>query len=206
MGKVKNIIKEYRISLIVGAVLISAFCFISSLGVSNNIPSNDIPRKVEKTEPYSLICDGKDITTNCTGSDGKKYTKYINHDYAPAVTKEVNHPATQEKSHIVHHEAQYENRRVKDCIRTNIGYKSGTCALSRCRDGAYSGSAGRGTCSHHGGVGLTGGPWYEYHIETVLVTPAWDEKVIDEPAKPAWTETVIVTPEREAYTEKVLAE
>ena len=152
------------------------------------------------------ICDGKTVTTECIGPDEQRYSVYKYHDEVTAVTKEVYHPATPEKSHNVYHEPVYGTRTVKgDCIRTNISNKRGSCALSQCRDGSYSGSTGRGTCSHHGGVAKSGGPWYNYTTETYVITPGWTEKVIDEPAKAAWTETVVVTPKQEAFLETKLA-
>ncbi len=175
-------------------------------------------------------CDGIEITTHCTGDDGERYNKYIFHEaLAEDRTIVVHHDAVAEKSHIVHHPAtpakthtvyhpdEIGVRVIRRCIRTTISYKNGTCARSQCRDGEYSGSSGRGTCSYHGGVLRSGGPWYEYitetyvkkkaWIETVVDVPAkkaWDEKVIDIQAKAAWDETVILEKAHAAYYEKEL--
>ena len=158
-------------------------------------------------QPWQQVCDGIAITSNCTAEDGSRYAKYVYHGAEPEVTKEIHHPAEPAKTHTLHHEAVYSTRTVPNgCIKTTISYKSGSCALSQCRDGEYSGSAGRGTCSHHGGVLRTGGPWYTYREEVYLVRPAWDETIVDVPAKDAWTETIIVSPAKEAYIEKVLAD
>lgn len=148
------------------------------------------------------ICDGKTITENCQDENGTKYSKYVYHEAVKEVTKVINHPAEPAKTHVIHHDAVYGTKQVQDCVRTNINYKSSTCAQSRCRDGSYSGSSGRGTCSYHGGVAARG-PWYYYRTEQYLITQAWDETAVDEPAKPAWTETVVVTPAKPAYYEKV---
>ena len=121
-------------------------------------------------------CDGTKVTKNCT-KDGQKYSKYVNHAAEP------------EKKHTVYHPPEYGTRIVRDCKRTTIGYKNGTCALSRCRDGEYSGSTGRGTCSYHGGVAERG-PWYEEREEQYLIKDGWTETIIDVPAKKAWTEKV----------------
>lgn len=155
---------------------------------------------------WQRTCDGTTITEKCHDEDGNKYSKYILHEAEPEVTKTIDHPAEPAKTHVVHHPAVYGTRTVAECIKTNISYKNGTCALSQCRDGSYSGSTGRGTCSYHGGVARSGGPWFVYTEEQYLVSAAWDETVIDVPAKEAWTETIIVTPAKEAWTEKVLAE
>ena len=156
---------------------------------------------------WNRTCDGVEITETCKDESGKRYKKYVFHEAEPEKTKEVFHEAEPEKTHIVHHDAVYGTRQVAvDCIRTNIKYKNGTCALSRCRDGMYSGSAGWGACNYHGGVAQSGGPWYTYREERYVITPAWDETIVDVPAKDAWTETVIVSPAKEAWTERVLAE
>lgn len=153
------------------------------------------------------ICDGKNITAHCVDEEGNKYSKYVFHEAEPEKTEEVYHAATAAKTHTVYHPAEYGTRTVRgECIKTSISYKNGTCALSQCRDGSYSGSTGRGTCSHHGGVARSGGPWYTTRTETYMIKAAWNETVVDVPAKEAWTETVVVSPAKEAWTEKVLAE
>jgi len=159
-------------------------------------------------QKWNRPCDGVTITETCTAvEDGLRYEKYLYHEAEPEVTDEILHPAQPAKTHTEHHDAVYGIRNVnKGCVKTTISYKSGSCALSQCRDGEYSGSAGRGTCSHHGGVLRTGGPWYTYREEAYLVNPAWDETIVDVPAKDAWTETIIVSPAKEAYIEKVLAD
>ena len=158
-------------------------------------------------------CDGITITETCQDEDGNRCSKYIFHEavpeitedvYHPAepeVTREVHHPAEPAKTHIEHHDAVYGKRQVSNCIMTTIDYKSGTCARSRCCDGEYSGSSGKGTCSHHGGVCRSGGPWYTYSMQEYLIKPAWDETVVDVPAKEAWTEVVVVSPAKDAWTE-----
>ena len=156
-------------------------------------------------EKWQRICDGILVTEQCSDKEGNRYVKYIQHAAEPEVTKEVTHPATPAKTHTVTHPAEYGTRQVAVCIKTSIGYKSGTCALSRCRDGEYSGSSGRGTCSYHGGVWYGGGPWYEYVEERYLIREAWAETVVDEPAKDSWTETVVVKVAKDAWTEKKLA-
>lgn len=154
---------------------------------------------------WSRQCDGVEITSHCS-VDSTRYSKYLFHDEQKEVKDTINHPKEPAKTHVVHHPATYGTRKViSGCIRTNITYKGGTCALSRCRDGKYSGSTGWGTCNYHGGVWYGGGPWYTYREETYVVKPAWDETVVDVPAKEAWTETIIVVPHRDPYYERVEA-
>lgn len=148
------------------------------------------------------ICDGKTVIADCRDAEGKRYSKYVEHAAVPETTKEVPHAAVPAKTHIVHHDTEYGVRYTQVCIKTSIDYKSGSCALSQCRDGSYSGSTGRGTCSHHGGVARSGGPWYETVEERYVVRPAWDETVVDVPEVPAWVEIVVV-PGKEAWVEKV---
>ena len=167
-----------------------------STGISNTIENNK----------WERICDGTSIVDTCQDEEGNRYSKYIYHEAVSEQTKEVYHPAEPAKTHVVHHPAEYGARLVPVCIKTDISYKNGSCALSQCRDGSYSGSTGRGTCSYHGGVARSGGPWYEYVEEQYLISEAWDETVIDVPAKDAWTETVIVTPAKDAWIEKELAD
>ncbi len=170
------------------------------------VTSASIGGIVFNEQQWNRTCDGIDVTTNCTAEDGVRYSKYLFHEAEKEVTKVVNHPATPAKTHVVHHPATYGTRKVvTGCIRTNISYKSGTCALSRCRDGKYSGSTGWGTCNYHGGVWYGGGPWYTYRTESYVVKAAWDETVVDVPAKAAWNETVVVSPAKEAYYEKIVA-
>ena len=152
------------------------------------------------------VCDGVKVTANCVDEDGNKYSKYVFHEAEKEQTKEVYHAATAAKTHTVYHPAEYGTETYRECVKTTINYKNGSCALSQCRDGEYSGSTGRGTCSYHGGVARSGGPWYVYKTRQVLVKKAWTETVIDTPAKEAWTETVVISPAKEAWTEKVLAE
>ena len=158
---------------------------------------------IQYEQQWQRVCDGKDISEYCTGEDGIRYSKYLYHEVVKEVTKEVEVPAVPAKTHVVHHAAVYGTKKVvKDCIRTNISYKGGTCALSRCRDGKYSGSTGWGTCNYHGGVWYGGGPWYTYDEVTYVVKPAWDETVVDVPAVPAHKEIIVVTPAQPAYYEK----
>ena len=160
---------------------------------------------VKDAQQWSRLCDGKEVTINCTGDDGVKYTKYVFHEAVAEVTDTIHHAATPAVTHTVYHAAVYGKRKVATgCIKTNISYKNGTCALSRCRDGMYSGSRGWGTCNYHGGVWYGGGPWYNYREESYVVTPAWNETVVDVPAKAAWDEVVVVSPAVEAYYEKVV--
>lgn len=155
---------------------------------------------------WERACDGVEITSKCTADEGIRYSKYIFHEAEPEKTEIKEHPAEPAVTHIVHHPAVYGTRKVPTgCIKTNISYKNGTCALSRCRDGMYSGSTGWGTCNYHGGVWYGGGPWYNYREESYVVTAAWDETVVDVPAKEAWTETIVISPAKEAYFEKVAA-
>lgn len=154
-------------------------------------------------QAWNRICDGIDISSKCTADDGIRYSLYLFHPSEPEVKETIEHPAKPAVTHTVYHPAVYGTRKVRTgCIRTNISYKNGTCALSRCRDGMYSGSTGWGTCNYHGGVWYTGGPWYTYREESYIVTAAWNETVVDVPAKPAWTEIVVVSPARESYYEK----
>lgn len=187
-NKVKSLSLNTKLFLFAG-VIFATLASISSLAFAANNSSTP-------------LCDGKKVTANCQTEDGTQYSKYIYHKAVKEVTKTINHPAEPAKTHVVHHDAIYGMRQVLDCIRTNISYKSGSCAQSRCWDGSYSGSSGRGTCSYHGGVAARG-PWYYYRTEQYLITQAWDETVVDEPAKIAWTETVVVTPAKPAYYEKV---
>lgn len=150
-----------------------------------------------------LICDGTTVTANCKDQDGKEYSKYIFHEAQDKKTHIEHHEATPEVYHIVHHEPEYGTREVQDCVRTNISYKNGTCAQSKCADGSYSGSSGRGTCSYHGGV-VARGPWYTTRTESYVIRGAWDEKIVDKPAKEAYDEEVVDSPAKEAYWEKEL--
>ena len=152
------------------------------------------------------ICDGVKITENCEDEDGVKYTKYVYHEAVEEETEEVEHPAEPAKTHTVTHDAVYGTRETNgECVKATMGKYKGQCAKSLCADGAYSGATGSGSCSHHGGVVATG-PWYTTKTETYVVTPAYTETVIDEPAKDAWTETVTVTPAQDEWWEKVEAE
>ena len=160
-----------------------------------------VAKSIDDAE-WKRTCDGITITGKCQDDSGSRYSKYIFHEVEPEVTKTVNHPAEPAKTHTVHHPAEYGTHSVPVCIKTTIGYKNGTCALSRCRDGEYSGSTGRGTCSYHGGVWYGGGPWYKYVEEQYLISAAWDEIIVDVPAKDAWTETIIVTPARDAWIKR----
>ncbi len=158
-------------------------------------------------QKWSRTCDGISVIESCTADDGLRYTKYLYHDAEDAVTEDIVHPAEPAKTHTVHHDAIYGTRIVsKGCIRTTISYKNGTCALSQCWDGEYSGSTDRGTCSYHGGVMRRGGPWYIYEQEQYVISPAWNEIIVDVPEKPAWTETVTISEAKEAYIEKILAQ
>lgn len=173
--------------IIAGMISVIVLLIFVGTGIVNAIKDNSMQ-----------ICDGVDITENCKDSDGKKYAKYLNHDATEETTKVVNVPAV---THEVNHPAIMGTRQVRGgCITTNISYKGGSCALSQCRDGSYSGSTGRGTCSYHGGVARSGGPWYEYTTETYTVKPAWTETVIDTPAT---TKTVVDSLAKPAYTEKI---
>ena len=155
-------------------------------------------------QQWARTCDGVKITSNCTGPDSVRYSKYVYHEAQKAVTKEVYHPAVPAKTHTVHHDAVWGTKTVSTCVKADIGSHKGSCAQALCRDGSYSGSRGRGTCSYHGGV-LTYGTWYNYDLVPELISPAWDEIVIDVPAKEAYTEIVEVSPAKEAYYEKVKA-
>ena len=190
MGKISKII-----SVIVG---------IGSLG-GLTIGVNAI-KDANEEQKWQRLCDGTSIVEQCSDNNGNRYSKYVFHEAEAEKTKEIYHPATPAKTHVKHHPAEYGTRTRAVCVKTTINYKGGTCALSRCRDGEYSGSAGRGTCSYHGGVWYGGGPWYTYENESYLIKQAWDETIIDAPAKEAYTETVVIAPAREAYVEKVLAE
>lgn len=202
MGKrIRNI--SLIITLFVGLVVPGAI--IVSKNGTEDFDSNMSEQAQDETL-WQRTCDGTIITDTCQDQDGVRYTKYLLHAAEPEETKQVNHPAEPEKSHTVYHQAIYGTRAIKQCIKTTISYKSGTCALSRCRDGEYSGSTGRGTCSYHGGVWYGGGPWYEQKEERYLITPAWIETVVDVPAKAAWTETIVVKPAQEAWIEKNIAD
>lgn len=189
---------------IIAIAIVSLVILGSGSVIANSISNNALT--TQNNVSTTPTCDGTKITENCKGEDNLLYSQYIYHDAVEEVSEEVYHAAIPEKSHKVEHEAVYGMREVRDCVRTSISYKNGSCALSQCRDGSYSGSSGRGTCSYHGGVARSGGPWYTTTTEQYVITPAWTETVIDEPAKAAWTEHVIITPAREAYYEKVLAE
>lgn len=178
--------------------------FISICIVAASAISVTVGNAIED-EKWKRICDGTTITGQCQDEEDIRYSKYLFHPPEPEVTREVFHPAEPAVTHTVYHPAEYGTRRVPVCVKTTIGYKNGTCALSQCRDGEYSGSTGRGTCSYHGGVARRGGPWYEYVEERYLISEAWTETVVDVPAKEAWTETVVVSPAKEAWTEKVVA-
>ncbi len=149
-------------------------------------------------------CDGFEVVANCT-KDGTRFSKYLYHPEVEQTYKEVWVAEVPAKTHVVHHDAVYKQVPYTTCIKTTISYKGGTCARSRCRDGEYSGSSGRGTCSYHGGVWYSGGPLYHTEYKTELATPAWDETVVDVPAVPAHKEKVIDTYAREAYYEKIIA-
>ncbi|MBQ1528166.1 hypothetical protein IIZ77_00790 [Candidatus Saccharibacteria bacterium] len=184
------------IAIVVGIAAAAVGSVVSAFAIRNHIAE----------QRWLRLCDGTTVTETCTADDGLRYVKYVYHEAEPEVTKEIIHPAEPAKTHSVHHEAVYGVKNViKGCVKTTISYKNGTCALSQCWDGEYSGSTGRGTCSYHGGVMRRGGPWYIYEQVKYVVTPAWDEVVVDHPAKPAWTETIIVSAAKEAYIEKELA-
>ena len=191
MGKISKIF----IGIVVGASLFGGL-----------IVGTTAINKANEDQKWQRICDGVSITEQCSDSDGNRYSKYILHEAEPEKTKEIYHSAVPAKTHVIHHPTEYGTRTQRECIKTTIGYKNGTCALSRCRDGEYSGSAGRGTCSYHGGVSYSGGPWYTSRTETYVVKEAWDETVIDVPAKEAYTETIVISPAKEAWIEKSLAE
>ena len=154
---------------------------------------------------WNRKCDGIEVTESCTGDDGLKYKKYLYHEAVEEQTETVHHAEVPAKTHTVHHDAEYGTRTYTVCQQTTISYKRGTCALSQCWDGEYSGSSGRGTCSYHGGV-MRRGPFYTTKTETYLKKQAWDEVIVDVPAKPAYDEKVVVVEAQEAYMEKVLAE
>ena len=177
-------------------VILSAVTTVAGIGgVATLLAFKELP-----------TCDGITIISECKDENGIEYTRYLYHAAEPEKSHIEHHPAEPAKTHIVNHPAEYGTRAVTDCIRTSISYKGGSCALSRCRDGSYSGSTGRGTCSYHGGVAYSGGPWYvEVGTETYLISAAWDEIVVDIPAKAAYDETIIDSPAREAYMEKVIA-
>ena len=155
-------------------------------------------------QKWNRLCDGYEITETCKDENGTKYKKYlyheaveevrgiVHHDAEPEQNHTIHHPAEPARTHTVYHEAQYGTRRVSDgCIRATVGSNRGVCAVSQCRDGEYSASSGRGTCSYHGGVARRGGPWYTYHDEPYIVKEAWTETVVDVPAKEAWDEVIV---------------
>ncbi|MBR3322507.1 hypothetical protein IKG13_00365 [Candidatus Saccharibacteria bacterium] len=156
-------------------------------------------------QQWARQCDGIKVTEKCTGEDNERYTKYIFHEAVPEKKETIHHDRVPAVTHTVHHPEVYGTRRVATCVKTTISYKHGTCALSQCWDGEYSGSAGWGTCNYHGGVMRSGGPWYVYHDETYLISAAWDEVVVDVPEKPAYDEERIVVEAKEAYYEKIKA-
>ncbi len=182
---------------IAGALI---FLVIGSISTAANQGANLKIGSNEQQQQKISVCDGKKVTKDCQGEDGIEYVTYIYHEPVKEVTETINHPAEPAKTHVVHHEAVYGTRTVQECIESNIGNKGG-CAKSRCRDGTYSGSTGRGTCSHHGGVAASG-PFYITREERYVITPAWDETVVDEPAKEAWVETKVITPAKDGYVEK----
>lgn len=183
--------------------VLTAGAAVGAVGIANQAQTNNSASSALQSETLPL-CDGVNVTQNCQDDTGTAYETYLQHEAVDEITKEITHPATPAVTRTVQHPAVTGTRQVRgDCIRTTISYKNGTCALSQCRDGSYSGSAGRGTCSYHGGVARSGGPWYNYVTETYVITPAWTETIEVTPAKPAWTETVVVTPAQPAYLEKV---
>ena len=197
----------YRFEKIISVAFTSIAVILGAVFSAGAMRGQEIVSEEPRAQDWSQICDGITVTKHCTADDGLRYDKYIYHEAEPAVTEEIIHPAEQAKTHIVHHPATYGTRQVNiGCVKTTISNKNGSCALSQCRDGEYSGSTGRGTCSYHGGVLRSGGPWYIYKDEQYVVTPEWDETVVDTPAKPAWTEIVTVAEAKEAYFEKELAE
>lgn len=193
MRKIKSLAKPLIITLAITGVFLSLA--VGSAAIRN----------ANEERKWQRICDGIEITDTCSDEDGNRYSRYVFHAAEPEVSKDVYHPKVPAVTRIQHHDAVYGTRQVAVCIKTTIGYKNGTCALSRCMDGEYSGSTGRGTCSYHGGVWYGGGPWYEYINEQYLITPAWDETIVVEPEKEAWTEHVVITPAKEAWMEKELA-
>ncbi len=194
----KPIIRKTLIGIISVAIAGAA------IGFSDNYPSQaDSPINPAPQSEHLPLCDGINITQNCQDDAGIAYKTYLYHEAVAETTKEITHPATPAVTETIQHPAVTNTRQIRDCIRTSISYKEGTCALSQCNDGSYSGSTGQGTCSHHGGVARSDGPWYTYVTETYVITPAWTETIEITPAKPAWTETVIDTPAQPAYLEKV---
>lgn len=207
-------VKKLIIKLISGAIIVCSGIF----GLAQTPDqTNQVPQAAQTAQDTQVTvstpkasqpkqCDGQKITSDCLGDDGILYAKYIYHAAVPEQTETINHPAEPAITHSEHHEAVYEYETVNaGCIIANMGKYAGSCALSQCSDGAYSGASGQGSCSHHGGVVRSDGPWYIYEERPVLVTPAWDEEIVDVPAKEAWTETIIIAPAVEAYIEKLPA-
>lgn len=158
---------------VIGKILLGAVAILSIGAVFATIMPSQLPSEQKSLAEPLPICDGINITQNCQDDSGTAYKTYLQHEAVAETTKQVTHPATPAVTRTVYHPAVTGTRQVRgDCIRTSISYKNGTCALSQCRDGSYSGSTGRGTCSYHGGVARSGGPWYHYTTETYVITPA----------------------------------
>ena len=135
-NRIKSLALNTKLLLFAGATFV-VLATTSSVTITANSNSKDTAQ----------ICDGKVVTENCQDENGTKYSRYIYHDAVKEVTKTIYHPAEPAKTHTVHHDAVYGMKQIQDCVRTNISYKNGSCAQSRCRDGSYSDSSGRGTCS-----------------------------------------------------------
>lgn len=178
--------------------------FLTFLGITTLIFGGYFGWQGIEEHQWSRICDGTSVVSNCTGEDSIRYSKYVYHEAQEAVTEKVYHPAVPAKTHTVHHDAIWGTQTITTCQEATIGSYRGQCAQALCRDGEYSGSRGRGTCSYHGGV-LMYGTRYNYELVPVLISEAWDETVIDVPAQAAYTETIEISPAKDAYFEKIKA-
>lgn len=206
MGKIWKVILSSVVGMGVFASMIVGATVTGNLGANGAGQNSMDDSRQQGQEQAWETCDGVEVTTHCVDKEGNKYSKYVFHEAEPEKTEEVYHAATAAKTHVVHHPAEYGTKTYRECVKTTISYKNGSCALSQCRDGSYSGSTGRGTCSYHGGVARSGGPWYVERSVSYLIREAWDETVIDVPAKAAWTEVVVIAPAKAAWTEKTVVE
>ncbi len=143
-------------SLVAGAILISAISGNGNKSQPTTLGAaqTGVSSSTAENKIEMPTCDGKNVKASCM-LDGVKYATYV---YQPAVP---------EKSH-------------DETVTTYKQEVSGYCTL--CSDGTYSPTcaAGRGACSHHGGVAQWNAPRYSN------VPQYTTKKVVDAPAQEAY--------------------
>lgn len=146
-----------RIVLVILAIIsligITGFSNMGQKGQNANIQQVESLKSASpKTDKPVLLCDGKNVKTDCS-IDGVVYKTYI---YHPAIAA-VSHTETQ---------TVYEKRQTGYCTLCDDGTYSPTCAT------------GRGACSYHGGVAVWNAAVYEnvpvQKTNTIIDKPAQD--------------------------------